>query len=152
MEFDATFLIAAISFIIFIFLMNKVFYTPILKIMQERTAFVEQNYEDTRLIKEKTKEKIDFRENELEKSRNNVQTMIAENSKALKIEGSKNIEKYKEEKYENIENEKKILKNSAIEAKEELKNNVVDIAKNISQKILGNSVNVETINKNQIKE
>ena len=44
MEFDATFLIAVISFIVFVLLMNKIFYAPVLKIMQARQSFVEKNY------------------------------------------------------------------------------------------------------------
>ena len=152
MEFDATFLIAAISFIIFIFLMNKIFYAPILKIMQERQTFVEQNYENAKLINQETQEKIEYREAELNKSRTEVQTMISENSKKLKKESSEKIAQYKNELYENIKNEKDSLKNSAIGAKEILKENVVDIAKNISTKLLGDSINIETINKDQIKE
>ena len=152
MEFDATFLIAAISFIIFIFLMNKIFYAPILKIMQERQTFVEQNYENAKLINKETQEKIEYRESELKKSRTEVQTMISENSKILKKEGSEKVAQYKTELYENIKIEKDSLKNSAIGAKEILKENVVDIAKSISTKILGNSINIETINKDQIKE
>ena len=152
MEFDATFLIAAISFIIFIFLMNKIFYAPILKIMQERQTFVEQNYENAKLINKETQEKIEYRESELKKSRTEVQTMISENSKILKKEGSEKVAQYKTELYENIKIEKDSLKNSAIGAKEILKENVVYIAKSISTKILGNSINIETINKDQIKE
>ena len=41
MEFDATFLIAVISFIVFVVIMNKIFYAPILKIMQENPNIVE---------------------------------------------------------------------------------------------------------------
>ena len=44
MEFDATFLIAAISFIVFVFIMNKIFYAPILNIMKARQDFVEENF------------------------------------------------------------------------------------------------------------
>lgn len=44
MEFNATFLVTIISFIMFVFLMNKILYAPILNIMEERKNFVDGNY------------------------------------------------------------------------------------------------------------
>ena len=54
MEFDATFLFAVISFLVFIFIMNKVFYAPILRIMQERQKFVEI----TTIVQKKHKKRL----------------------------------------------------------------------------------------------
>lgn len=152
MEFDATFLISVISFIVFVFIMNKIFYAPILKIMQQRQDFVMQNFELAKKTKDETKKQTEYREAELEKSRNEARSIIEENSGILKQERSKKINEYKDERFGNISKEKESLRNSAIEAKETLKENVVDIAKQISQKILGDYVSIETINKSQIKE
>ena len=44
MEFDATFLISIISFIRFVFIMNNIFYVPVMKIIQDRQNFVEDNF------------------------------------------------------------------------------------------------------------
>ena len=44
MEFNATFLATIISFIIFVLLMNKILYAPILNIMEERRKFIDANY------------------------------------------------------------------------------------------------------------
>ena len=41
MEINATILVSAISFIVFIFIMNKILYKPVLEIMEKR-----QNYND----------------------------------------------------------------------------------------------------------
>lgn len=152
MEFDATFLIALLSFIVFIFIMNKIFYAPVLKIMQERQSFVEQNYDSAKTTKNEIKNKSEYINSELEKSRNEARNMIAENSQNLKIQKSKKISEYKENLYNSITEQKDTLRNSAISAKEILKDNVVDLAKEISQKILGSSVTTETIDKSQIKE
>lgn len=152
MEFDATFLIAVISFIVFVFIMNRIFYSPMLKIMQERQNFVEENYNIAKDVNLETKKQTEFRENELEKSRNEARQKVSEASQQFKKERSCIISKYKEELYENIAQEKENLKNSAINAKEVLKENIVDIAKNISLKILGSDVNADSINKSQIKE
>ena len=44
MQFNFTFVLALISFLCFIVIMNKIFYAPLLKIKKEREAFVEDNY------------------------------------------------------------------------------------------------------------
>ena len=152
MEFDATFLIAVISFIVFVVVMNKIFYAPILKIMQERQSVVEANLNAARELNEETKKQTEYHNSELEKSRDEARQKIAEASQQFKQERSKEISEYKSELYGNISKEKENLKNSALEAKEVLKDNVVDIAKEISEKILGSSVSTETIDKSQIKE
>ncbi len=152
MEFDATFIIAAISFVIFVFIMNKIFYAPVLKIMKARQDFVEENFETARKTKEQTKKRVEYREGELEKSREEARSKIAMHSKELKTERSKQISEYKNELYSNISSERDNLKNSAIEAKEVLKDSVVNIAKEISQKLLGDSINEDMINTSKIEE
>ena len=44
MEFNATFLATIVTFIVFVLLMNKVLYAPVLGIMEERKAFIDGNY------------------------------------------------------------------------------------------------------------
>ena len=44
MEFDATFIFAAMSFIVFVFIMNAVLYKPIFNIIKQREELVEQNF------------------------------------------------------------------------------------------------------------
>ncbi len=152
MEFDATFLIAVISFILFVLIMNKVFYAPILKIMQSRQTFVEQNYNSAKQTREDTQKQDEYRNTELEKSRDEARKIISEQSQKLKSKRSKKIAEYKETVFNNISQERDGLKNSVIETKEVLKDNVVDIAKNISKKILGEYISTNSINKTQIKE
>ena len=152
MEFDATFLIAAISFIVFVFIMNKIFYAPVLKIMRERQLYIEKNYDSAKENKQEISKQTLYRAEKLEETRSNARSIIAENSKKLKTERSKQISDYKEKSFKSINEEKDSLKNSALEAKEILKDNVVDIAKNISLKILGESFNIDSIDKSGIKE
>ena len=46
MEFNGTFIVTIITFIIFIVVMNKILYAPILRIMEERKNFIEDNYNE----------------------------------------------------------------------------------------------------------
>lgn len=152
MEFNATFLISAISFIVFVVIMNKIFYKPILKIMKERQAFVEQNYNEADNFERITEERFQFRENQLEASRTSSREKIAKESQELKDARNKELASYKEEVYSNIHQQKEEMRNSAIEAKEVLKDKVVDIAKDISDILLGETIEKEKINKSQIEE
>lgn len=152
MEFDATFLIAAISFIVFVFIMNRVFYAPVLKIMQMRQDYVEENFASAKKTDEEAKKQTEYRDSELEKTRNYSQNIIAEKSQELKKETSKKIAEYKEERYANIKEERDSLLQSAMDAKEILKDKVVDIAKDISVNLFGESIDSNAINKSQIKE
>ncbi len=152
MEFDSTFLIAVISFIIFVLIMNRIFYAPILKIMRERQELVEQNFKSAKAAKEETDKKINYHNSELEKSRDEARSIISETTKQLKQERTEEIAKFKENMSENISRERENLRNSALEAKEILKDNVVDIAREISIKLLGNTIDSVSINKSQIQE
>ena len=78
--------------------------------------------------------------------------MISEHSQKFKEERNIRIVQYKEERYSEIANERDSLKQSARDAKETLKDNVVDIAKEISQMLLGDAVNKDTIDKSKIEE
>ncbi len=152
MEFDATFLFAVISFLVFIFIMNKIFYAPILRIMQQRQAFVEDNFNSAKETEKETEKQIDYRNQELDKSRDEARTLISEHSQKFKEERNIKIAQYKEELYSDIANQRESLRQSAVESKEVLKDNVVDIAKDISQILLGSAVNKDTIDKSKIEE
>ena len=152
MEFDATFLFAVVSFLLFILIMNKIFYAPILRIMQERQVFVESNFNSAKESRKETEKQNNYRNSELDKSRDEARTLIGEHSQTFKHERNVKISQYKEECYSEIANQRDSLKQSARDAKEILKDNVVDIAKNISQMLLGDAVNKDTIDKSKIEE
>ena len=86
------------------------------------------------------------------KSRDEARELIGENSKKLKKERAEKISKYKEDKFKAVSDEREDMRNSALSAKETLKDSVVDIAKNISLKILGDTIDISSIDKSQIQE
>ena len=47
-EFNATFIVAMLSFVVFIFIMNAIFYNPILSIIRKREDYIESNYKDAK--------------------------------------------------------------------------------------------------------
>ncbi len=106
-EFNATLIVAMFSFVVFMFIMNAIFYRPILNIIRKRENYVNDNYEAAKTFETKaeeynteyqTKLKID---NAQKKS---FKTTQEANEKA-KIEITSNkelIEKNKNELIDNI--------------------------------------------------
>ena len=47
-EFNATFIVAILSFTIFIIIMNIIFYRPMLEIIRKREDYINSNYEDSK--------------------------------------------------------------------------------------------------------
>ena len=56
MEFNGTFLATIITFIVFVFLMNKILYAPVLDIIEKRKNFVDTNYKDAQNNNTRTEE------------------------------------------------------------------------------------------------
>ena len=54
-EFNATFLIAMLSFVVFILIMNAIFYQPVLNIIRKRDDYINSNYADSKEILEEAK-------------------------------------------------------------------------------------------------
>lgn len=150
MEFDGTFLISVISFIVFVFVMNAVFYNPILRIMKNREDVVENNFNSAVSIKSEILKQENYHSEQLNISRNQAQKTLDFEMQKLKSKKSKIIADYKHNLISNTEKEKDNLRKSALEAKETLKDNVVDIAKSISNILLGDNISQKLINKSQV--
>ena len=137
MEFNATFLATIISFIIFVILMNKILYAPILNIIEERKNYIDGNYKAAKENDEKTS-KID---SAIEDKRN-----VAKDD--ARIQYSKTIEEFKTQKAQLVQEARQAAKNEleesnleltniSNEAKENLKGSMVDLANDIVEKIIG---------------
>ena len=151
MEFDATFFIAAISFVLFTIIMNKIFYAPIIKMMEDRELYVASNYKAADEAKVKIKENTDLKNSKLEETRNEGRGIISEKSNEAKRQNTEKIHQAKQELVENIGKMKEELIQEAKNSQEVLLKNVVDISKEISHKLLGEEINTDNITADKIK-
>ena len=55
-EFNATLIVAMISFVVFMFIMNAIFYRPILNIIKKRDDYINSNYEDSKNFEKSAEE------------------------------------------------------------------------------------------------
>ena len=82
MEFNGTFFVTIITFIVFVFLMNKILYAPVLNIMEERKNFIDGNYkaasDNDAKVAEISKEKESMLSNAKETARDKYNEKITD--------------------------------------------------------------------------
>ena len=143
MEFNATFLVSAISFIIFTIIMNKIFYRPLEKVMNERQQFIDEARSEALDSNNRANAILQDKEDRLNKSILDSKKLVAdkvnvanENSKIL-------TDNAKQKSQDEISSAKSSLQNEAQQASGELKARVKDLAEVISSKVLGMDVHIE---------
>ena len=137
MEFNATFLASIISFLVFVYLMNKVLYAPMEKIVRERASYIDDNFkvadENNKKVDALTSEKEQKLANAKEDAKSEYISKIADYKekradiiKNAQIESSTELEK----EYENLDN-------VSNEVKANLRDRMADLANDIVEKVLG---------------
>lgn len=137
MEFNATFIVSAISFIIFVVLMNIILYAPLQKVVEERKKTVDNNYNEANANSEKSTALLKDRVDKILKAGQDAKSVINAKSNDANIKRDEITQSAKEESLKNIEANREYFDNATQEAKEILKANVVGLAQSISDKFLG---------------
>jgi len=152
MEFNATFLATIVSFIVFVFLMNKVLYAPILNIMEERKAFIDNNYKAV----EKNDAKVDKlnqkREEKLADAKNDAKESYNETIEEFKAQKNEIIVKAQNATSEELENSRKELERLSADVKEGLEESMTDLANDIVEKVIGYRSEVQGFDNRTVDE
>lgn len=152
MEFNATFLATIITFIIFVFLMNKILYAPILNIMEQRKSYINDNYETAKKNEEKSKNLVAKKEQKLLVAKNEAKEIYNETVGEFKSEKIKIISEAQEKSKTDLENSHLELEKLSNEAKENLKNSMTDLANDIVEKVIGYRSEVQGFDSQKIDE
>lgn len=149
MEFNATFIVAFISFVVFTIIMNSILYNPINAIVQKRKNLVDANYEEANKNSEKKESVLQEREEKLAKATDDAKALVAE--KTAEVNGKKDemTSKAKAEAQKNIDAYNLYYKNATVEAKSFLRTEVINLAQAICDKFLGEN---EKINEEENKD
>jgi len=137
LEFNATFLIAMISFVIFMIIMNAILYKPLERVINQRKRLIDGNNEKSKQAKEKCDALLEWQESTLEKAQNSSKETY-----------QKIVSEYKSKKEAILENEKNLarkevaiasaeLDSEIINAKHILEDDVKILADIITEKIVG---------------
>ena len=142
LEFNATFFIAMVSFVIFMIIMNAILYKPLERIVRERRDLIDNNNMKSKTALEKLDSLQKWQAASIEKaqksSRETYQKILNEYKakKEAMLDSEKNLSK-KEIAIAQAQTEGEV-----IEAKPGLKSEVKTLASIISSKILGYETNI----------
>ncbi len=137
MEFNATFLVTIISFIVFVYLMNKILYSPIQKIVTEREDFVNSNLKDAETNNDKAKALSEDRDNKISNARNDARLVYIDSLNGYKKQKDDYIHNTQEDVNNELNSAYQGLENLSNETKEGLKGKMTDLANDIVEKMLG---------------
>lgn len=137
LEFNATFFIAMLSFVVFIFIMNAVFYKPVLSIIKKRDDYILSNLDsaekNNELVKNNTDEYNSKLENAKEQGRKNIAKTIDEIQKVSFAQ----IDQAKDSAKADLQSKKIILHNEEAALRENLSKSVEnEISSLIVEKLL----------------
>ena len=150
MEFNGTFLATIITFILFVFVMNKVLYAPILGIMEERKSFIDSNYKDAKDNDAKSAELVAEKEEKLSDAKEEARgkyIAAVDDYKAQKAEVIANAQSTAQAELEASRIE---LENVSNEVKNGLKSSMNDLANDIVEKVIGYRSDVEGFDDNLV--
>ena len=134
MEFNGTFLVTIISFVLFVFVMNKILYEPINNIVAQRREFVDENLRTADINHKKANEISAQKEEKLKGARNDARNKYSDAVVDFKNDILKNAQcDADNELMQTYEN----LNNLSNEAKEGLKGRMTDLANDIVEKMIG---------------
>lgn len=152
MEFNATFIISAISFIIFTMIMNAIFYKPLQNVVDERTKFIDETYEEAKHNKQKADSILRDKHKKVEKTKFDAKKIILDKANESKEQKDLMAKEAQQKAFSEIDSAKGELNKSKSEAQDVLSGNVIDLAQNISSKILGEEFSIKNVDKNLINE
>jgi len=137
MEFNATFLATIVTFILFVILMNKVLYAPILNIMEERKNFIKNNYEEATQNDEKAKKLAQKREEKILDAREEAKELYNETIDGFKNQKTDIVSQAQNLAVEELEKSRIELEQLSNEVKEGLKSSMTELANDIVEKVIG---------------
>lgn len=143
MEFNATFLVSFVSFIVFVLVMNQILYKPLDKIVRERKQFVDGNYNDANDATQKATALIKDRADRIAKAGSDARKVMVDITDSAKDEKAQLCASAKNVANEEVKAKKEELASTSSQVSDELKGQVVGIAETISSKILGENVNIQ---------
>ena len=136
MEFNATFITAIVSFIVFAIIMNQILYKPVENIANKRKNLIDENYDIAQQNSQKKEAILQDRLDKLNNARNAAKEEFSAALDQAKKERNQLEIEAKEKAAGKIENDINILNDNKKEAIEALKKDVINLAQIISDKFI----------------
>lgn len=143
MEFNATFLVSAISFIVFTFLMNMIFYKPLTKVMTERQNHIDETYNEAKQCREGAFQLLKEREDRLNQAAEDAKKIMIKKIDEANSSSKTQTLRAKTKSNKVIDETKLSLQDENQKVKDDLKSRIKDLAENIASKILEDDIKIE---------
>lgn len=150
MEFNGTFFAAIISFLVFVFLMNKVLYEPIQKIMKERDALVNSNYSEAENNNKKAEELLEEHDAKIVDAREDARTKYNEILDEYKEQRADIVSNAQSAAKDDLEQAYASLQNVSEDAKQKLKWHIGGLANDIIEKVLGYRSDIQELDNDTV--
>ena len=137
LEFNATFFIAMVSFVVFMVIMNAILYKPLERIVKERQDLIDKNHQKAQTAKEKYDVLKQWQESSMAKAQKEAGKTYQRILNGYKAQKETMLELNKNLSRKEIAVAAAELDGQVVEAKYELKPEVKTLASIISSKILG---------------
>ena len=135
-EFNATFIVAILSFAVFIIIMNAIFYNPILNIVRKREDYINSNNDSAEEFNTTAKEYLNTHSDKIEEKQNECRAKFRSSIEDLQKKSREEISKAKEISKMEIQSQKDSLLKKSDELKTIVNNTIVnDLANSITKKI-----------------
>ena len=150
MDFNGTFFVSIISFLVFVFIMNKLLYKPIHKIIKERNDFINGNYDAANINNIKANELDENRNKKIIEAKEDARGKYNELLGEYKEKRTNIVKNVQNTTHEELEKAYSNLENVSNEAKENLKWKMTDLANDIVEKVLGYRSEVQGFDNDKI--
>ena len=139
---NGTLVVIVVSFVIFIILMQKIFYGPISKIRQKRNEYIKKVKDEANEAFLEAENLTKTHQENIKEARKKVSEKTTDLLNEANDEKNKILEDRKQEISEYLSEQKQIIQNEKTQVVETLKSQVMDYAYHISKKILGEEVSM----------
>ena len=137
MEFNATFIVSMVSFILFTILMNKILYRPITQIVEEREKLINDNLQDAEISKTKAEEIYAGKEKRLNDVALENKRLMSEKLAEVNTQAKNQTTEAKKNSIDSINTAKSEIAQKTATLEDEMNARVDEFANGITAKILG---------------
>jgi F-type H+-transporting ATPase subunit b len=152
LEINGTLIVMAISFIIFMVVMQKIFYAPMYEVKEERNGYINENISSARKAQEEASNIAKNYDNNITQARIKANNLVMKSMADANQEKAELIKRVENEVNIQINTEKENISKDKNNAKEELKSQIIPLAHSISMKVLGEEIPLTGINQELINK
>jgi len=145
LQLDSTLIVLIISFVSFMFIMQKIFYAPVRELREERKTYIENNKAMVEQIKREAEVVLKDYNSKIISTKLKANKIASNSTSQANNTKSAILQKKTEQVNSRINSYKQYIDHSKNEAKEALKSQVASLAQTISAKVLGEEVAISGI-------